>query len=336
MKEFILTVGTAELYQDDVLVLTSDTETSNTITQSVNTQEIRAGELAQLVFEYSLEKTLEATLNDARWIPEFVAFNNGSTFINELVDSYVSEIVTLTADAGTVTGGTPEGDLFVVRASGSIQTVSPSGNNFTVTGAGDEVVNVKYRTNKSVDRLQIEADKYAGTFKLLIRNKIFSDEKGQGSPVGELITVIPQWKVTGNMEMTFDMSTPLTSTMAGKALAYKDPTNGKNIYAELIIDKTLDAQYADIVNLFAIPDSVGLDLSEGEDQQITTIGIRGNGQTNIQNPEGVTFTSDDELVATVTAGGLIESVGIGVCTITCELVVGTSTYTDTIDVEVIA
>ena len=336
MKEFILTVGTAELYKDDTLVLVSDTETSNTITQSVNTQEIRAGEFGALQLEYSMEKTIEATLNDARWIPEFVAFNNGSDFINELVDSYVSDIITLSADNGTVTKGTPVGSIFVVRANGSIQEISPTGDDFTVTGAGDEVVTVKYRTNKSVDRLQIETDKYAGTYKLLIRNKIFSDEKGQSSPIGQLITVIPQWKVTGNMEMTFDMGTPLTSTMAGKALEYKDPDNGKSIYAEVIIDKTLDAQYADIVNLFAIPDSVELSTGAGETQQITTYGIRGTGQTNITNPVGVTFSSDDVGVATVDTDGLITSVGVGVCTITCELIVGSSTYTDTIDVEVVA
>lgn len=332
-NEFILTVGNVEIYQNDVLVAVSETETSNTITQSVNTQEIRGGEFAQLLLEYSLEKTLEINLTDARWLPEFLAFNNGSNFVSETINSYERESVTLVSDNGTLSM-TPVGDIFVERQNGSIQTVTPTGSNFTVAGAGNETVEVYFRTSKSVDRLQIEANRFPGTFKLIVRNKIFNSDNGQGTPIGELISVVPNWKVMGNTELTFDMGTPLTSTLNGKALAYNDPDSNKTIYADIIIDKTSANVNADIVNLFATPDSATLDISEGDTLQITTFGIRGNGRTNISNPTGVTYVSGTPANATVSASGLVTPVQAGTSTITCSLVVGSNTYTDTVAIVV--
>ena len=330
VNEFILTVADVEVYDSsDDLIFTSETMIDNTLTQSVNTQEVRGGEFSQLLIEYSFEKNLEITLNDAQFQAQFLAFNNGSSYVNGNFDVYEQEEVTLASDDGTLSA-TPVGDIYVKRQNGSIQTITPSGTNFTVTGAGNELVDVRYRTSKNVDRLQVESDGFPSTFRLVMRAKIFDSDNGQGTPVGFFIVEIPNWKVMGNYELTFNTGSPVTSMLTGKALAFNDATTGKSIYANYFIDKTINDPVSQVTNILATPDSVTLDISDGDTSQVQVIGIRGNGLTNITNPTGVTYASDTPGVATVSSSGLISPVGAGTAIVTATL----NTLTDTIDVTV--
>ena len=329
-QEYILTVADVELYDtNDDLVLTSETMIDDAITQNVNSQEIRGGEFSQLLLDYSFEKNLEATLNDAVFQSQFLAFNNGSTFVNGTYDAYVREQVTLASDDGTLTN-TPVGDIFVRRESGVIQTITPSGSNFTVTGAGNESVDVRYRTSRTIDRLQVEANEFPSTFRLVMRSKIFTAEDGQGAPIGFFIIEIPNWKVMGSHEINFSTGSPVTSALTGKALAFADTVSGNTIYANYYIDKTGSATAQQLVNILATPDSATLDISDGDTLQIQVTGIRGNGLSNISNPTGTTFVSDTTGVATVSNAGLVTPVSAGSAVIT----VTNGTLTDTVNITV--
>ena len=327
-QEFILTVADVEIYNSsDDLVITSETMIDNALVQSVNSQEIRGGEFSQLLLDYSFEKNLESTLNDAQFQSQFLAFNNGTNFANASYNAYEREIVTLSSDNGTLSN-TPVGSIYVKRESGAIQTIVPSGSNFTVTGAGNESVDVRYRTARTIDRLQVGADEFPATFRLVMRSKIFTAEAGQGSPIGYFIIEIPQWKVMGSHEINFATGSPVTSALTGKALAYTDTTNGNRIYANYYIDKTISSTGVQLVSILATPDSATLDISDGDTLQIQVTGIRGNGLSNISNPAGTTFVSDTPANATVSNSGLVTPVAAGSAVIT----VTNSGLTDTVQI----
>ena len=339
LREFILTVGNVELYDSSAnLVLTSETEISNSITQSVDTQEIRGGEFNQLFLEYSLTKNLETTLTDARFIPEYLAINNGTLFGVETTEVYETTDVELGAGGTGTFAAEAVGDIYVIRANNTISTITPDsvsgGNtNFTVSGGTDgEDVNVRYRTSKSVEKIDIEANRFPSTFKLVITTGIFNADNGQGQRIGNLQIIQPNFKIMGNMEMTFDSGTPYQSTLSGKALSFRND-DGEDIYAEVIIDKTISNFTEQISGLFVTPNTGTLAASET--LQLQTIGDLGNGKIPIRNPSGVAFSSSDTGVATVGAStGLITAVAAGSAIITATLTVGTSTYTDTVAITV--
>ena len=337
-REFILTVGNVELYDSsDDLVLVSETEISNSITQSVDTQEIRGGEFNQLFLEYSLTKNLETTLTDARFIQEYLAINNGTVFGVETTNVYeTNNNITLNGSGVGTFNDEAVGNIYVIRANGSIQTITPDSvtggvTTFTVASAANEAVDVRYRNSKSVEKIDIEANRFPGTFKLVITTGIFDSDNGQGRRIGNLQIIQPNWKVMGNMEMTFDAGSPYQSSLTGKALSFTNDA-GENVYAEVIIDKTISAFDTQIVGLFASPNAVT--LAATETSQIQTIGDLGTSKQPIRNPSGVTYVSDTTGVATVSSSGLITAVATGSAVVTASLVVGSITYTDTVNVTV--
>ena len=333
MSEFILTSAkTIELRDSltDVLLSTSETITDNTISQSVSAQEIRGGEFNKKLMEYSTDKNVSCTLTDAEFNSEYLAFNQGDTFVNGAQDVYTSQQVVLVADNGTLSE-TPVGNIYVKRANGAIQTITPTGDTFVVAGAGSESVDVRFRTSRSVDTLAIGSSTFPGTYRLVIIERIFSSEKGQGEEVGTLTTIVPYWKVTGNSEMSFASASPLTSTLEGNALNYTDPETGKDVYGYYQLDYTTSGGVADqIIQIAATPSAPILDISDGDTVQIQVIGIRGNGKTNVANPDGTTFSSATPATATVSVDGLITPVADGVVLIT----VTNGVLTDVISVTV--
>jgi len=87
--------------------------------------------------------------------------------------------------------------------------------------------------------------------------------------------------------------------------------NAKPVYGDIDADKPL---------LFEVwPKTSALDVSEVDTQQLRALSITGTISVIVSadvTATDVTYESDDEAVATVSAGGLITPIGAGTCIIT--------------------
>lgn len=73
----------------------------------------------------------------------------------------------------------------------------------------------------------------------------------------------------------------------------------------------------DVASIALTPDSITLDLSLAQTQQLVATATMGNADTEVvTTATGITYVSSNVLVATVSAGGLVTPVGVGTATIT--------------------
>lgn len=329
-QQFLISVADVFVYDsNEDLVLRGNTLIDSSITSEVQNQDIYGGFGAITQYSYAYQRELMSSLQDCRWDETYIALNAGTGILNELKDVLTSESITLASDDGTLTE-TPVGNISVIRASGAIQTITPTGTNFTVIGAGNESVEVVYNTNKTVDNIEIDASKFPSTFKVVMRAKLFRSEKGQ-TQTGELQITIPQFKPMGNFEISLNMNDPATSSIEGKALATR--RDGKSIYADISIIPVEGSTADSVVQIAATPSPIiDLDSATSETQQIQVIGLRGNGLSPITlSVADCTFDTSDAGIATVSVGGLITAIGAGNAVINIEY----NGLTDAIPVSVI-
>ena len=135
----------------------------------------------------------------------------------------------------------------------------------------------------------------------------FIHEKSDGN--GELI--INMYRATPNsgFALTFDKEEPLSVGYKFTGLA----TNSGNMCE--IIETFEESIPLVLTSIATIPNIMNLESEETG--QINIIGVYNNDFYNqVNNPDGTTFESDDELVATANSAGLVSFVGVGTATIT--------------------
>lgn len=304
-NEFVPTVGNVILRdrEADQIVLKAKTLIDSAIAQSVSNSEISGGEFSKLLYDYNYGKRLTSTLTDARWDDSYLALNSGSMIENGAKDVYVyEEKVTLDGSGKGELLSDPVGNIYVQKREGKfVETVVPNGKDFTIPQLANEIVYVTYRRSETLDYLVIDADKFPKTYEMTIHVKKF-DKTGHS---GTIEWIFEQYQPSGNFEVALASETPSTSSMEGKILS-----NEEGKYGEVRFIPSANTK-VEFTQIAASPSEVQLDSSvTGDSEKLTVIGIRGGTFSNVLlDNEKLTFSSDDDTVATVNTSGIIELAG---------------------------
>jgi hypothetical protein len=320
-NQFVVTVADIILIDDelDAVVLKGKTLLSSALTQSVQNLEIKGGKGNQLLYDYSNEKKIEVKIEDAVWRESYIALNNGVSVQSGVKDFFIiDEAVTLTAGVGDV-AQTPVGNVYVEKSDGTYITVTPATKTIDVNDATATSCKATYRYSTTVDSITITGEDFPKAYRLIMSTDLV---RGKGK-VADVEIIIPQYKISGNFEITFGANTAATSRIDGKALADED-----GVYAEVYV-KAVSGASTSYAMIAAYPGSVS--IAEGATQQLTIYGIRGGIYANTTlDATDCTFASDNEAVATVSTAGLITGIGAGDTFITVEY----GDLTDVVTVEV--
>ncbi len=323
-NQFVVTVADIVLIDDDsdAVVLKGKTLLSSALTQSVQNLEIKGGKGNQLLYDYSNEKKVEVKIEDAVWRESYIALNNGVSISSGTKNFYIfDEAVTLTAGVGTV-AQTPVGNVYVEKSDGTYITVTPSTKTIDVSDATATSCKATYRYATTVDSITVTGDDFPKAYRLVMSTDIV---RGTGK-VADVQIIIPQYKISGNFEITFGANSAATSKLDGKALADED-----GVYAEVYV-KAVSGASTSYAMIAASPGSVS--IAEAASQQLTVYGIRGGMYSNVTfDPADCTFTSDTPGIASVGEHtGLILGVAAGSTFVTVEH--DASGLTDVVNVEV--
>jgi hypothetical protein len=315
------------------VVAHSQTLMNGSLEQSVQSQDIYGGKGAALQYTYNYQKKLDVTTEDCEWKPEYVALNNGTTVANGSVTAQKTEVIALDGSGeGTLSETPTSTKVALISASGVINNVTPSGTTVTyLAWASTSVTAVYDYSSATTDYIVIDAEQFPGTFILVMDADLFDKDNGQ-IKIGSVQIRINRFKLAGNQTWTFDMQNPFTTGFAGAAL--KD-ANGN--YATITIVRDSTDVLAEIIDLWLSPDSDTLDDSDGDELQLVAYGYRGSGKDVIVDPDGVTYASSNEAVATVgETTGLVDTAGAGSCVITGTLTVGGVSLTGSCSITVVS
>jgi len=333
--KFIISAGDLTLRNISTTqwVMRSTTLMNTGIEESVQQQIIRGGKNAPTRYKYGYQKEFTLSAEDCKWNPTAIALNNGTTVQNGTrTVTKVESNVTLGSSGEYTLAETPNSSTVAIEYGDSMVNVAPVGDVVTYASWANNTVNVIYTYAKAtVDYITIGASSFPGAYDCTIDADLFDDDHGQ-IKVGSVQINIPRLQLDGNASYTIDMNNPFTTSFSGSALA---DDSGNYAYITIILDSS--DIYSEISDLWLSPDSDTLDISDGDTLTLTAHGYRGSSKDDIINPTGVTYSSDDEAVATVGAStGVITLVGAGSCTITGSLTVGSNTYTGVCNLTVTA
>jgi hypothetical protein len=323
-NQFLVSVADVVLRDTvaDAIVLKGKTLINSAFKQTLSSQEVRGGAGNALLFYYQHDKKLEISIEDAKFDETYVALNNGASIVNGAQNFYtIDESVTLSSGTGTL-ANTPVGSVYVQKADNTLVTVTPTGNSFTVAGGGNTTVKVTYRSSATVDTITIDASSVPNGYELTLSAKVF---QGSGQTATMQI-VVPNFRISGNFDLSFTASGVSTTKMDGVALV--NPSDNALAYLYM---KPVGSSTISYTAIAATPSPVTLS-STTTTQQLTVYGVRGGLASNVIVTSGCTFTSSDATKATVNSAGLVTRVAAGTAYVT---VTHTSSgLTDTVQVNV--
>lgn len=314
-SQYLVSVADAILIdkEADTMVLKAKALINSALKIAVESMDIKGGFGNKLQFTFNHDKMLDATIESCTWDETYLALNSNALITTGADNIYiVDESVTLTSGTGTL-AQTPVGTVYVQKADGTFVSVTPSGTSITVTGGLNTTVKATYKYSATVDKIVVAADSYPKAYRLILKAKLFQTSSGQ-TQTGDLEIIIENYKISGNYEISFTANGASTSKIDGKALV-ATASDGTDYYAEVRI-LPLSGSAVTLTQIAVSPGTCTLDVSDGDTQQLTVIGIQGGVKANITNPSGTTYASSSTAVATVSSGGLVTAIGAGDAIIT--------------------
>lgn len=334
-KKFVTSVADAYGFdENDNLVLVGKTLSDSSVEVALASSEVRGGRGNAKQFEYFHTANMTITLTDVQWNLGFIA-NAAGKGIGTGSNIYQTETVTLGAGATGTVDGTPlaiQGAIlygWLTFQDGTFEKVTFTGQNFTSSvGSEDDVVCVMYyELDSAAEYVEIDSNIVPSILRLVLKAQLNSNAAGATSVIGEVQTIIYKAQLTGSftIAMTADgvSTTPITAT----ALA-DDTINsgceGESVYAKIIQIETAANWYDDVIALGIIGGDFG--LTTGVDKLLDVRAIRSDGSYAAFKPpvSDLTFASDTEADATVSAVGLVEWVQAGSATIKVSITANTA------------
>lgn len=309
-KSFLVSTADVAYFVDDVLAFTGTTSLNTSISVSMEDQEIVGGKGNKVLYKYKYGRKLSGTIEMAEWKLEYIAANVGSKIVEGLKDVYaVAECVTLTNGVGTL-AKTPVGQVFVEKADGTVETVTPVGSTITV-GSEDGKVNATYKYGTTVKRVTVDAESTPFVGRLVLSADKHNNKVGK---IGEVQIEIPSFQLNGTFDISLESSGATTTSMEGDALAVDgDSCSDGSVYAYITEIPSVSSSVA-VTALAATPSVVS--IAPTETQEISVIGVKGGMYSNVEiDVADCTITSDTTSVATV-SGGVITGVADGTALVT--------------------
>lgn len=267
----------------------------------------RGGINNPLLYSYYHTKELTVDIEQATFGETFLPLNAGASISTGAVTVVQTDCLTTSASSAAQLTLTPIGNVSVVLADGSIQTVTPSTKDIVLSGAANQKVTAIYNTSKTADQVVIGATTPPSIVDLTLIAEI--RDQSHSTVVKYLQINIPSFQVNGNYDLTMSANGISTEKLSGKSLAVKasDCTSGDYYAKVTYIPVTATTAYSSIA---AIPSTVAWTKSTAQSTQLSVYGIRGGTYSNTLITSDCTFARSGSSGSGITVGastGLIST-----------------------------
>lgn len=327
MDKFTAGPGVALLLgADNSLLGMAKTLSDSSFSFSTTAEEIRGGAGNQLLGQYFHDGNLSITMTDALFKLEYVALNLGVDIQQGGLVLNDEELTVATAGRVTVTK-TPvafQGQMIgwyklPTDTEWSIGTLTASGAIYTMAIPG-AVVGAKYCVqywyqDNNARHIDIPANYQPSEIHLVIINQLFKAGRGNSisnaAQIGQLITDIPRFKLSGSMDLSFASGSAATIPLTGNALAVDaESCAGDSTYGTMT-EVVYGDDWTKRITMLA-PVNPEVELDNGGTETISVYAIQ-NGMTapKLMDNADLTFAVDSGSGATVSTAGVITATATG-------------------------
>lgn len=248
---------------------TSITDQGINITSSQD--EIRAGQGAPIVATFNHDASVQLTLTDVFWKSEYVESKLGVNFAanandyqNETVvasasgltlrKNPVTALLPCSADAAYLIWYTEQGKDEWQAYSGTV-----SGNILATGFTNGKTYCVRYLANDEQAReAWITSDILPNELYLIIKTPIYAGDAcaaSNGNIAGHITFEIPRYKLDPNLDLAFAMSSNVTMSLSGMAMAYTSGCNENGSKLMRIVENINGrVWYTDLTAIYIDPD----------------------------------------------------------------------------------
>ena len=326
------TTGEALFYGKANLTSAFEVTMSNT--------DVRGGKNNPLLFKYMQSRDLNVNIEQAIFGKTFLGLQVGSNVLNASINAVYTECITLSGGNGTVTE-TPIGNLQVVKADGTIITVTPTGKNFTVPSGASTMVNVIYRYAVVADRISVSTTTPPSVITLIL----LAEVRNTAGVLTDILQIeVPRLQLDGAYSLSLTAEGVSTEALKGSALGTSGVTCATgDIYAYVSwLPQT--ATSVPVAFIAGTPATLTVDVDDAPTtRQLTVYGIRGGISSNINITTACTYAMKvgSDVDITVGAGtGLVSIAGtataLDVGTVVITYNDGTTTFKDEVNVNITA
>lgn len=270
--------------------------------------DVRGGINNPLLYTYIHDRVLEISIEQATFDKTVLGLNAGQLVVNGSVAVTQTDCLVLSASgSGTVTL-TPTGNVTVFLSNGTVETVTPSTKDITVSNGANDKVTAVYVTMVSADQITIETTTPPTVVDLTLMAEV---RDNTGVVVETLHINAPRFQVLGNYTLSMAANGVSNQSLDGKALAVAstDCVSGE-YYAKVtwIPSAITTVSYSSIA---AIPSRVTFNAgSTAQTSQLSVLGIRGGMYANANITSSCTFVASGSAMGNITCGsatGLVSS-----------------------------
>lgn len=300
-KNYLVSVAKAIMRDPTTgdLLAYGDANISSAFTLSMQNADVRGGIGNQLLYSYYHTRELSAKIEQATFGESIIAFNVGGTVSTGAVTVVHDECLALSSSGSGTVSLTPIGDVSVLLPDGSIQTVTPSTKDITVSGGASALVTCVYETSKSADQITVSSTTPPSIVDLTLIAEIRAAD--QTTVVKYLNINVPRFQVAGNYTLNLAANGVSTEALEGKALVSSaaDCASGEYYAKVTYIPVTSTTTYTDIA---ATPSNITWAKSTTQSTQLTVLGIRGGVYANTNITTSCSFVRSGSSGSGVTVG----------------------------------
>lgn len=273
-KYFLGSVGKAEAFRVDEngnlqLAFVSNTLTDSGLNIQTTKEDIRGGQGAPIQFSFYHDPSVEITLTDVLWKPEYLTAQLGANFDGDHV-GYVTKEVTFTSGEATLDEDvlplpiacSDEDQLVVWGAKvgkDDWKKIAYEGNTthkLTLAGADGKYCVRYLAADARANVAEISTQIIPEELFLLITAPIFAGDAcaaSKGKAAGTITFEVPRFQLNGAQEFQMNMSSNQTMSLSGIALASEsaecDAVGGKLLrIIEVITNRDWKDEIADIMS----------------------------------------------------------------------------------------
>lgn len=346
-KFVLASVGTVQLIDQSTgdLIVTSKTLVDSGINFSVTAEDIRGGMANALISQYFHDSAMELTLTDALFSLEYLALNVGGTIQagadvlgleSIVVDTAnkitVAEIPKPFGTLGTIGWYSLQGEDNWTKITFNPETKTAEVGNLPV---GSKIC-VKYtKTDSSAEMFTVSSSFVPSQCVAILTLPLFKSgtnatQFSNSSKAGEVQVEIPNFILSGSVNLALTSAGATTTALSGRALATYvggDCESQEGYYAHLKQVTYNKDEFADVKSIVVADSSI--DLAIGEKQILEVVAIYGGikAPKNIENSK-LTFVSSATNVAEVSENGEITGLAQGTSVI--DVVVSGGSHPDLI------
>jgi len=347
-KYFLGSVGSAEAFRVDGegkkrFMFRSSTLTSSGVNVTSTQDQIRAGTGAPIVFTFNHDTSVELTLEDVLWRSSYIEAKLGGQFAANATDyqseSHVADAQgKITLDKAPVTAQLPCEDdpayiIFYAKKGsddwkmydGDFEAGSKELSGFT---AGSEYC-IRYLANDEQAReLWVTSDVLPQELYLIITTPLYAGDScnvSNGKPAGHITFEVPRFRLDPNLDLAFAMSSNISISLNGSALAYTSDcnVNGSKLMRivecitdrkwydgleEIYIDPNFEAKAGEVVPVYGVYENGSSTLMDNSatynDAAAFTFAIA-DGKLTVTCAVNNTSDSMDTTASSVDAAGLL-------------------------------